>query len=269
VTERDKADKTLLSKYLPKNLECLFKEQLQGPDDYFVPPDWLLEAILEVADSPALPPKKPPVRFATDVESLAFNEQLLAQYDYDLGALLDAHQDTTLGYGSEFRPIDQLAKLFGPHPNFPFFRKVLGTGMEYFVDTELSEPERIAKLDANLERGNHQSASLACASPASRHGEAVCTASRWITHTKSKADTRPIIRHHRGQGFRQLQSRHVTVHRDGVRMVPEPEAYPGASLPFGQARDLAVNIPTRIDALTDSFIDDLIRVFLDTLSNRA
>jgi hypothetical protein len=31
--------------------------------------------------------------------------------------------------------------------------------MEYFFDTELSEEERLAELEANLERGNHQSAS--------------------------------------------------------------------------------------------------------------
>jgi hypothetical protein len=39
-------------------------------------------------------------------------------------------------------------------------------------------------------------------------------------------------------------------------------------VPIAQGRSLAVSIPTTVTGRTDSFIDDLIRVFLDTDNNR-
>jgi hypothetical protein len=39
-------------------------------------------------------------------------------------------------------------------------------------------------------------------------------------------------------------------------------------VPIALGRSLAVGIPTSVTARTDSFIDDLIRIFLDTVENR-
>ena len=49
---------------------------------------------------------------------------------------------------------------------------------------------------------------------------------------------------------------------------PEPTLLPD-DLPIAKAMPMAVAIPTKVTARSDSFIDDLIRVFLDTPWNRA
>ena len=51
-----------------------------------------------------------------DNESLEHNGRLLDTFNFDLTELLDHFADTTLGYGSEFRPVDQLEKIFTGHP---------------------------------------------------------------------------------------------------------------------------------------------------------
>jgi hypothetical protein len=152
------SDATLIGEYLPVSLADVFIDVVKGPDDDFKPPEWLIKAIDEVAHTSAPPLKAPPVKFAVDDDSLEHNGQLLDKFNFDLTELLDHFADTTLGYGSEFRPVDQLEKIFAGHPNFAFFRNVLQQGMKYFFHQDISEEQRVAKLEANLKRGNHKSA---------------------------------------------------------------------------------------------------------------
>ncbi len=157
VIQRDERDRELMGKYLP-SLDNVFNELVEGPDDDFEPPSWFLQAVQEVAGTAVQPPKAPPIKFATDDKSLADNARLLERFDFDIAELLDHFADTTIGYGSEFRPTEQLQKIFGGHPNFGFFKETLRKGMDYCFDTEISEEQRVLELEANLERGNHKSA---------------------------------------------------------------------------------------------------------------
>jgi hypothetical protein len=129
-----------------------------GPDDSFQAPDWLLAALTEVATTPAPTPSRPPAKFDTSPESLEHNSTMLASYDHDFEQFLGAHQATTLGFGSEFRPLPQLERVLGPHDNFPFFRRILQGGMGYSFKEEISEKQRCDELAANVARGNHKSA---------------------------------------------------------------------------------------------------------------
>jgi hypothetical protein len=158
VTQRDERDKELMGKYPPPSLDDVFNELVEGPDDDFEPPPWLLQAIREVAGTTVQTPKAPPIQFATDDKSLADNARLLEKFDFDIAEILDHFADTTIGYGSEFRPTEQLQKIFGGHPNFGFFKDTLKKGMDYFFDSEISEEQCVLELEANLERGNHKSA---------------------------------------------------------------------------------------------------------------
>jgi hypothetical protein len=47
----NRKDAHLIGKYLPSPALSLFLEVVQGPDDYFVPPSWLLDAVTDVAAS--------------------------------------------------------------------------------------------------------------------------------------------------------------------------------------------------------------------------
>jgi hypothetical protein len=156
-------DETLLGKYLPADIDVIFPEILEGPDDSFEAPKWLFQAIQSVAKTKVRTPDAPPVRFDTTPEGLQFNSDLLRDFDYDLEKFMESQSSTTMGYGAEFRPLEQLNKIFHSHPVFPFFREILSFGMDYRFTSELTEEERIAELDANVKRGNHKSAE---ASPA-------------------------------------------------------------------------------------------------------
>ena len=104
-------DQQLLRKsYLP-NIEAFFPFVCPGPDDSATPPGWLMKAIAEVAATTVLTPRAPPIRFDLSDASVRHNSQLLKECDLDLGKFLAAHQDTTLRFGSEFRPIEELKKI--------------------------------------------------------------------------------------------------------------------------------------------------------------
>jgi hypothetical protein len=64
VDQADEVDRSLLSKYyLPESIDEFLPSVIPGPDDSFVPPAWLMQAIEEVAKSEAPTPAAPPIRF--------------------------------------------------------------------------------------------------------------------------------------------------------------------------------------------------------------
>ena len=77
------------------------------------------------------------------------NARLLESFDFDLDRLIESNRSTTLDYGSEFRPIADLEKIIGGHPNFPFLKKIYEKGMDYEFMRELSEEERSNEVQAN------------------------------------------------------------------------------------------------------------------------
>ena len=94
---------------------------------------------------------------------LEHNARILADANFDFTRLIPAHQGSTLGFGSEFRPLRDLELLLSRHPHFPFVARVLTSGMDYhFQDgQELAETERLAEMAGQLQRGNHKSVSQA------------------------------------------------------------------------------------------------------------
>jgi hypothetical protein len=93
-----------------------------------------------------------------DKDSVQFNSKLLRDNNFDVSKLLANEKGSTLDFGSEFRPMDQLEQVLGGHPNFADLREVVQNGMSYHLKAELSEADRLQELSAILERGNHQSA---------------------------------------------------------------------------------------------------------------
>jgi hypothetical protein len=114
------SDATLIGESLPVSLADVFIDVVKGPNDNFKPPEWLIKAIDEVAHTSAPPLKAPLVKFAVDNDSLDHNGRLLDRFNFDLTELLDHFADTTLGYGSEFRPVDQLEENLRRTPEFRF-----------------------------------------------------------------------------------------------------------------------------------------------------
>jgi hypothetical protein len=157
ISEADKKDELVLSEYLPEDIADILRGPILGPDDAFDPGDVFLKRLTEVATSSVEPPRPAPFVFETTPEALRANGELIKEYGFDLESLFHDYQDTTLGYGSEFRPLDQLEKVLGGHPKFSVLSGLISNGMDYRFKKEITDKERLTELRAMMERGNHKS----------------------------------------------------------------------------------------------------------------
>jgi hypothetical protein len=157
ISDANKRDEVTLGEYLSEDINDVLPEPIHGPNDSFDPGEEFLKKLTEVATTDVEPPRPAPIVFKTSPEALQANDHLLKSYSYDLERLFADFQDTTLGYGSEFRPLDQLEKVLGGHPEFEALAGLVRNGMDYRFKTEISESERLRELQGMLERGNHKS----------------------------------------------------------------------------------------------------------------
>jgi hypothetical protein len=112
-----KKDTSIISKYLHGDPASFVSAKVSGPDDHFKPPAWLMQSVWEITNEKVKTPQGPPIRFSMDHEAARYNSSLLEKENFDFDKLLEANGKTTLNYGSEFRPLQQLVKILGLHPN--------------------------------------------------------------------------------------------------------------------------------------------------------
>jgi hypothetical protein len=154
----NEGDHKTMSKYLPSSLESFLMAPVVGPDNCFSPLSSFMNAIREVASTPAPVPNAPPIRFSTDPEALKHNAQLLQSHQYSMESLISRNNKTTLAYGSEFQPIHQLKSILGKHPHFQQLLTILQEGMAFRFSRTLTEVERAMELKQIVAQGNHKSA---------------------------------------------------------------------------------------------------------------
>jgi hypothetical protein len=145
-------------RYLPSDPNRFLPEPVAGPDDTFTPPPWFIREIRVIAVTPAPTPAKSAVRFDVSTEAAEHNASLLREVDYDFQKFFETQAGTTVDFGSEFRPLEQLSPLLRQHPGFAEFAEVIVTGMPYRYAREITEEEREQEVIAMLARGNHKSA---------------------------------------------------------------------------------------------------------------
>jgi hypothetical protein len=170
ITKRDLADKSIIGElplvvrhvgYLPSSVYDILPSQIVGPDDLFDPGAGFVSRILTLMQRRPPVPSLPPFRFGITPPELKHNARVLAAAGFDFAQLLPLHQRSTLGFGSEFRPVADLQPLLAKHPLFPFVAKILSEGIsyEYHVGQQLTESECLVEMAGQLQRGNHKSAS--------------------------------------------------------------------------------------------------------------
>jgi hypothetical protein len=95
--EAKERDRGIVGKYssngpqFPSSTDKIFGPPIQGPDDAFHPPPWLLKTIKGLIDTPVPTPRKPPIRFETSPEALAHNTKLLQDHDLNFEAFVTAN----------------------------------------------------------------------------------------------------------------------------------------------------------------------------------
>jgi hypothetical protein len=151
----NRANKQTLSKYLRTDGPFV-NVTVQGPDDGFKPPNWLLTNVMAVAGMTVPTPQKPPVVFRMDEEAAQQNTNLLQEHGVDFDRFLRGQAETTMAYGSEFCPLGQLKLVLGNHSLFPELEKILTQGMDYRFATTITEKQRVEETTAMMKQGNRK-----------------------------------------------------------------------------------------------------------------
>jgi hypothetical protein len=94
-------------------------------------PTNLIDIIRAIQKIPPRQPTQPEFLFELMDEAAEKNYLTLMQkYNGDLASLLEAQCKSTVGYGSEFRNINTLSKIYERHPNWNRMSKILTNGSE-------------------------------------------------------------------------------------------------------------------------------------------
>ena len=117
----------------------------------------MLQAMKAVMDYVPPPFRDPPLKFDPSREAANHNFRVLSEYNFNIEALINAHPNTPMSYGSEFRPIEVLSQLLGHHPNWDKLSLILTKGVHFNL-REIDEKDRLGDLQDALTFGNHKSA---------------------------------------------------------------------------------------------------------------
>jgi hypothetical protein len=82
---------------------------------------------------------------------------MLREFDFNLSATLSNHKDTSLGFGSEFKPPHLLDPIFLHHPLWKYTSNIILNGASYPL-REISNEDCLQDINLALTRGNHKSA---------------------------------------------------------------------------------------------------------------
>jgi hypothetical protein len=108
--------------------------------------------------TPCATPKHPEFKFKLLAEAALHNLNILSKYYCDLDKALKAQQDSLLGYGKEFKPLDILKIIFGLHHLWQCMEAILTNGSKWPL-VEISKDKQKTDLNNPLAFGNHKCAS--------------------------------------------------------------------------------------------------------------
>ncbi len=103
-------------------------------------------------------PTPPEFIFELAEEPAEKNFLILKKYDFELEKAITAQKSSLLGFGSEFRPLQKLRKIFKHHPLWAQMEQLLINRLEWSL-SDLSKSDRIADIIEALAFGNHKGAS--------------------------------------------------------------------------------------------------------------
>lgn len=126
------------------------------PTQFHIPT--IVTNILNLPQPPPL--AKTPWLFSQTQQAAEHNSRLLATFNFDVHAATQATPNSSMIYGSEFKPTTHLAPLLQHHPKWTTFKSILDNGAEYPLHP-ITEKERLEEITQMRAYGNHKSAQSA------------------------------------------------------------------------------------------------------------
>jgi hypothetical protein len=112
-------------------------------------------ALIREHTQPPLAPN--PWKFERTHTAALHNTNLLKSFNFNPEVATQSIPNTTLSYGSEFKPAHILQPLLQFHQHWPSFQEIVNNGVSYPLQP-INEEDRLSDIDALIERGNHKSA---------------------------------------------------------------------------------------------------------------
>ena len=118
----------------------------------------LVKIIRDILSTDEKPPKKSIFKFNNTEEAAIHNSKILSACEFDYEKVLSKQKGTTIYYGSEFRSISNLKKLFKFLKDWPRIENFLSerTDTSFVPVSDESLKNDCVK---NMARGNHKSSS--------------------------------------------------------------------------------------------------------------
>ena len=91
-------------------------------------PEWFIPTVTKLCFQGCKTPSPVPIIFEASTSAALANQKLLEQFDCNISNLIQAHPNSCLSYGSEFRPVDDLETLLQLHPRWPKLKNLLVYG---------------------------------------------------------------------------------------------------------------------------------------------
>ncbi len=92
------------------------------------------------------------------MDAASHNGETFQAFNNHLGDVIQAFPGSTLSYGSEFRPPEQLHHIWGGHPSWSKLNDTLSHGSSYELNEVRQPHDRVRDLAHLHEYGNHKSA---------------------------------------------------------------------------------------------------------------
>ena len=98
-----------------------------------------------------------PCQFIASDQAANHNLKILKDNDFNLEKICQRGSRSVMTFGSEYKPVAELKKLFGKHPRWNKFHDILTFGVNFDLEY-MDEDLRLKDLNAAYERGIHKSA---------------------------------------------------------------------------------------------------------------
>ena len=144
--------------FLPNDPALIFTRKIQRPQLRPATHKHSIDTIVSICNSTVPTPKASPFCHDNSLEAAKTNAALIADFEFDLQRLFDAHPGTTISPGSEFRPLDSIALLLQHHPFWEKIKHTLTKGASYDFKPLPPDSARKQENEAILDYGNHASA---------------------------------------------------------------------------------------------------------------
>jgi hypothetical protein len=139
--------------FCSNNIEDYLPDTFQAHEDWCSNPA-LIHVIQRIITNQSPPKTVEPFQWSMTNETKHHNANILQTFNYNVQKCIDSYPNSIINPGSEFRPINDLEKLYSKHPNWEFIQKNLKRGADMLGD-EIIPPTSVQQENEEMIKYNN------------------------------------------------------------------------------------------------------------------